>query len=84
MLKHAFMRGLRPNLRSYVIQSNATTLEALMKAARNAEVAAAETYQSTTSDPLLSLSRPASPMRRLAILLPQGSYLAGGQRCAPG
>ena len=26
----------------------------------------------------MQLSRPASPMRRLAILLPQGSYPAGG------
>ena len=30
------------------------------------------------------VSRPASLMRRLAILLPQGSYPAGEQRCAPG
>jgi len=54
VLKQAFMRCLRPNLRSYVIQSNATTLEGLIKAASVAEIAAAETCQSTTPDPLLN------------------------------
>ena len=39
VVKYAFMRGLRSNLRSHVIRSNASTLEELIKAARLAEVA---------------------------------------------
>jgi len=40
--KHAFIRGLRANLRGYVIPSNATTFDDLVKAARVAEVAVAD------------------------------------------
>ena len=85
VLKHAFMRGLRPNLRSYVIQSNATTLEGLIKAARVAEVAAAETYQSTTPDPLLSRvlelgEQNAAELKRLAARVATSSSVSTVQR----
>jgi len=36
--KHIFMRGLRTELRSHVIQSNATTYEDLVKAVHTAEI----------------------------------------------
>ena len=52
--KHAFMRGLRSDLRCHVIQSNATTFGDVVRAARVAEVAVADTCQSTSSDPILS------------------------------
>jgi Retrotransposon gag protein len=42
-LRYAIMRGLRPALRSFVIQDGASTLADLIKAARTAEVAVTET-----------------------------------------
>jgi len=54
VIRHAFTRGLQGHLRGHVIQSNATTLEDLVKAARVAEVAASDTQQSTTTDAVLN------------------------------
>ena len=40
MLRYAIMRGIRKDLRSYVVQSGAATLTELVNAARVAELAA--------------------------------------------
>jgi len=49
MLRYAMMRGLRKELRAHVIQSGATMLSGLVKAARIAEIAAGDGLTSTTS-----------------------------------
>ena len=57
MTRYAVIRGLRPELRTYVLQQNPTTITALLDAAKIAEATVVETGPSVNSQILQAINR---------------------------